>query len=454
MTSLFRTIIGAAWRRRFLILIPFLLLTIGSVAASILLPKTYTSTALILLQEEGPQELAANRSAASDLKIRARVAALEVLLKSDRVLTEVASRINGIDAVANPSLAALAVKDLRERLSIQIHDVYFVSISLTGSNPEALKQELDAVVARLFELLLLPSNATSSAIDFLIKQQGESISQLEARLVELNASAGDLTIAALGQTIEQRDAAAATARRADAEARQATINLREAVFGVIGDQPRLRALSAEIATLRRQLDAAPAAQKPDIEAKIAGLQELAPLEARANEARRLAGAATERLATAESVLADHRARADARDAVERELLEARAAADQLRARFRSQRDQTLRILDAPDQLKMVDEPKAPAAPTNSTLKLLFIGVAGGLGLGLGLAVLAEQLDQSVRGEEDLNAATELPVLARLPSLGRADEAALQVYGAAADGAATRSHTLSPAFAAGGNSAVG
>ncbi len=459
MTSVFRSIIGAAWRRRFLILIPFLLLSVASVAASILLPKNYKTTALILLQEEGPTELTSEQGTSSSGSVRTRVYALDVLLRSDRVLTEVIRRFHGVDPAEDPALSAVLQKDLRERLTIQIHDVYFIEIALEGSRPEELQRELNLIVERLFELLLLPSNATLSATDFLIQQQNATIGRLDERLAELNAEAGDLSLAEFSRKNDARALAAAVARETEGEARRAMANLQEAAFAVLGQRGGLRTLDVEIVALRQQLDGATPERAEALNAQIAALEELRPLETRAVEARRRASSAAQQLAVADTALREHQSAAELRAAIEADLATARAEVEQLRARFRSAREQTLRILEAPDQLKLVDEPEVPNQPTNSALKIIIAGVAAGLGLGLGLAVIAEQLDQSVRGEDDLGNATELPVLARLPRLHRTEKAALADYGAerssrAENNAAEPASKEIAAFPAGGKSAVG
>ena len=146
------------------------------------------------------------------------------------------------------------------------------------------------------------------------------------------------------------------------------------------------------------------------------------------EKQRVADAALARLKRAERQLSFHGRYLAAQSGVEKELTAARKTFEEARGRFRSKREKTLVILSAPDQLKLVDVPQIPKRPTTSALKILIAGVAAGIGLGCGLAVLAEQLDQSVRGEEDLAGETDMPVLARLPRLRDEEKEALSFYG--------------------------
>lgn len=427
MTSLLRTIISAAWRRRALILAPFLFLTVASVAAAMFLPKTYESTALILLQEQGgsnPLERADERI----LDVRSRVAAIEALLKSDRVLSDVVERIYGVVAATDPVATDVELESLRTRLSIEIIGDHFVQISLRGSTPTAVRDELNAVVERLFELLLLPSTATLSATDFLVERQREFVAALEAELIGVNAVAGDLSLAAFNAKLAARDAAARDARAAISTAAQAIAAYRTAAVEIIGPGPAPAGVDEEIGKLRGALEGADAARQGEIEAQIAAFEDLRPTERIARDAQRAAEAARARLEQSERELASHSAFVDRRATIEAKLAAAQVALAGYQERFSSQREKTLIILDAPEELKVVDEPQIPERAATSALILIIAGVAGGLALGSGLAVVAEQLDDSVRGEEDLAATLELPILARLPRLDMAEKETLAAYG--------------------------
>ena len=431
MTSLLRNIIGAAWRRRFLIFVPFVVLTVLSVMATILLPKTYMSTALILLQEEGGSN-PLDRAGSQSRDMRARVAALEALLKSDRVLIEVIRRHVGVNPDDAPAYAALLLEELRQRLTMRIIGNQFIEINLTGSKPVELRDELNLVVERLFEMLLLPSTATLSATEFLVQRQAEKIAVLEAQRDQVAAEGGDLSPLALGAKIEERNAAAAIIGSARTEAAEADAALREGVAAVLGDNRALRPLDAEIAELTSQVPSASPEAATELQQKIAALDALLPLEARAIETKRIADAAEARLAAAEQELSTHAALVEQRTSIEQSLAAAREEFEEYSARFASQREKTLIILQAPEQLKLVDAPQVPKRPSNSALKILVAGIAAGIALGCGLAVVAEQLDQSLRGEEDLAGVTKLPVLARLPSLKVEERTALSRYGVAGD----------------------
>jgi uncharacterized protein involved in exopolysaccharide biosynthesis len=80
----------------------------------------------------------------------------------------------------------------------------------------------------------------------------------------------------------------------------------------------------------------------------------------------------------------------------------------------------LAIQQAPERIKIIDRPFVPTAPMKP-MQLIFtiVGLVAGIGLGLGLAVLMELFDNTFRRARDVEKATGVTVLARIPPLARA-----------------------------------
>ena len=84
----------------------------------------------------------------------------------------------------------------------------------------------------------------------------------------------------------------------------------------------------------------------------------------------------------------------------------------------------LQVLAADEQgmFRMVESPAVPSRPVSPDRpRLLWVAVFAALGLGLAVAGIAEWLDASVRGPEDVGA-LGAPVLAAIPRIGPAGRA--------------------------------
>jgi polysaccharide chain length determinant protein (PEP-CTERM system associated) len=70
-----------------------------------------------------------------------------------------------------------------------------------------------------------------------------------------------------------------------------------------------------------------------------------------------------------------------------------------------------------EQFKVIDPARIPEKPMQGTVfKILLFGFLAGMGSGLGLAFVREQMDRSFRDAEDLEATMEYKVLANIPKI--------------------------------------
>jgi capsular polysaccharide biosynthesis protein len=310
LSALIRRVVQAAWRRRALILTPFLVMLPISIAAALLLPKTYEASTLLMLQEGvRPNPLA--RDVPAGIQVQERFPGLEALLRSERVLGQVVEEqgYSGADAL-------MRLRDLRDALQVRMIGSDFLEIRLKGGEAAGLGAALQAVTSQLLEAL------TSS-------EPGESARAL---------------------ILASHKAAADEAER------------------------RLAKLVAQSKTDRSDNPAR------DSDLMIA------------------------RITAAETAVAEAKARY-----VE---VSARGGSD-------SARPQTVGLLSAPERIRVLDSPKDPLFPTRSPILYVLFGlVASGL-VGVGLAWVAERLDDRIRSAEDLAAAARVPVIAQLPQLGGA-----------------------------------
>jgi uncharacterized protein involved in exopolysaccharide biosynthesis len=70
-----------------------------------------------------------------------------------------------------------------------------------------------------------------------------------------------------------------------------------------------------------------------------------------------------------------------------------------------------------EQFKVIDPARIPEKPMQGkVLKILLFGLLAGMGSGLGMAFVREQMDRSFRDAEDLEATMEFKVLANIPKI--------------------------------------
>ena len=84
--------------------------------------------------------------------------------------------------------------------------------------------------------------------------------------------------------------------------------------------------------------------------------------------------------------------------------------------------QTLEEEQKGETFTLIDPPVVPDKPEKGArAKLLLVGIVGGLGVGFGMAFLAELLDNSVRGHKALQAITGTPPILVIPYIQNEDD---------------------------------
>ena len=70
-----------------------------------------------------------------------------------------------------------------------------------------------------------------------------------------------------------------------------------------------------------------------------------------------------------------------------------------------------------EQFKVIDSARIPEKPIKGKIiKILLFGLLAGMGFGLGMAFVREQMDRSFRDAADLEATMEVKVLANIPKI--------------------------------------
>lgn len=300
-------IIDATWRRRYLLIIPIVLMIPVSIAASVLLPGGYMARSLMLLQETvGANPLAKDPTALPSDRMRERIAALRALLASDFVLSGALDKMGEQTAYGSKE-RALKIQDLRTAASVDLIGGDLLEFRLRGNEAEGLGRQLEIV--------------TTSLMETLIAHRGRSV--------------GEMLVSHRKQELEAAEQANAALKRRKAAAEAAGV---------------------QIAGLETQIS-------------------------------------------------------DSDNAVQL----AREDYDASRKQYNSAAaNRSVNLFTAPENIMVIDPPKDPSFRTRRRLYMILSGVFGGLLLGVGLAILAELLDRTIRYPDQLVKLTGVPIVARLP----------------------------------------
>ncbi len=183
---------------------------------------------------------------------------------------------------------------------------------------------------------------------------------------------------------------------------------------------------ADIAALKKRIvaggDAAPATPIPNH-----GIEppQIAQLRAQVYAAEQTVTQKTKEEQAVKKEIALYQSRVQASPVVEEQYKELTrgyqtaldAYNDLLKKRDASVMSQDLTQQQEGEQFYLLDPANLPSSPSFPNRPLFALGgLAGGLGLGLGLAFLLETQDTSIRSERDVEFVLHLPVLAMIPAL--------------------------------------
>lgn len=465
-------VLDAAWRRKWLLVLPPALgLAVGWAVVQ-RTDKLYTSSTLVFIEgQRVPEKILTTTVTA---RIDERLNRLQELIKSPSYLEQVARGIGMLpDNPTNEDIDAARAK-LRGRISFEpdLKNYQWFKVSVTDERPKAAAKAAN-LVADLFiaenqKMRQQFAESAEGIVAGMLEEREAELREAERKLAEFRrAHQGELPsdqpsnqtqinayqqqIAMLSDQIR--------ARQAEIDSYQDRIDTTETIASIVGEpsaiadplarqlqtaresldqlrrryseeHPNVRGQRAEVERLERQYQdqlerelrpassdplEAPGAPTPrnPTEARIAFLRgEIREFERQRLELQARVNILVARVRNAPLLEVEF-------NELSREYNEARASYDSVRSR-REGAAQGVELEEAGlgEQFRVQDRARPSWTPSYPNVpSFLFGGAALGLLLGLGIAFLLEQLDPSLRTEERFrHAFPDVPLLEAIPSL--------------------------------------
>lgn len=440
------------WQRRWLIIACVVLSTTAGVLAAYLIHPVYESSATILVEaQQVPDDLldlqALTGKAANDAitqriaRARERVLSRQDLIRLIRQYnlypeeqkTLPLSQI--VDKMRDDStIGALDSNDAAssKKKSISLTNTIVISVAFDYDNPLKAQQVAQQFVERFLEVDAgTQASQATDTVNFLTEQANVTASQvaaLEAKILAIKSENG-VVLAMSGSTGNQ----AADLSRIDSQ-----IVTLQAENARLAESPAQE--TSSVATAEAQLRIAQAKYSdthPDVISARAQLESARKAAAAAGGSNPIAAqiasnrtqlAALQRArAMVESQSSSAQSAQSRAPALNAQIEQLQKQADSLRAQSAgigvklqaAQIQQRMETEQKGERLTLADPPVVPDSPIKPNRpKLVLAGIAGGLALGFGIALLIELLRRPLRGVAAVRIALGAPPLAVVPDFNR------------------------------------
>jgi protein tyrosine kinase modulator len=471
-------LLEVVWRRKWLILIPAITIAVLASAVIFLLPDVFRSETLILVVPQRVPESYVRATVTTRIEDRLQSISQQILsrtrleriiqdfklypeLRSTEVMEDIVDRMRqdiSIEIVKGDAFRvsykakqALTAMRVTERLaSLFIDESLRDREALAEGTNQFLEAQLDEARRKL-------EQNEKSLEEYQSKYNGELPSQLSANqqglhntemqlqslvdsinrdrdrrlVIERLAADANLDAAAAASQAPAGDDAAPTASVAEqlrqAEAARAALELR-----LKPEHPDVLRLKRNIAELKKRLETEAANPPSSVAERVVTGPGDAIRRNRMNEAKAELANLDQQLSTKSgeesrlrAVLAEYQRRIEATPAREAELASLTRDYATIQQSYQSllgkkqdsQIAANLERRQIGEQFRIVDAARVPEKPASPDRPLLYlIALTSALAIGCAMAGSAEFLDRSMRSEDDVRAALNLPVLATIATM--------------------------------------
>jgi len=466
-------ILSAAWRRRYLIVFPLLLMPIVGLGIGMLTPKNYVTHMSFLLQETAKMNPFLEDLAVST-NLKERMAGLKTLLHSRHLLKLVAQDLNLINLDSSESDIEAKISKLSSALTVQLVGSDLIKLTYKSDQVQGMKDTLDIVGKRFIETLLAPEQSSIAASETFLTEQLDVIkaelSTSEKRLSTYKSDyALELPELHMSNIQQLRDTRQRLAQK-NIELAGAKAGLSELKSKIGQLDPVIGRLEEQIISVRSELTMLRARYKDkhsDVQSAVRRLEHLESERNRImNAAPSFQNLDMDRLWNMATTLNNGDALNQVQPllvsqlqelqlaqtrykSLDQEVISLNESVDDMDKRIAAfgfheknmkdmQRDLSVKQklyedllkryemakvtgalgkFESPERVKLIDRPFNPSSPINLPIILFVVaGLAGGGLLGVGMAVLVEASDNTVRRSETLQNLSGVPVLSRIPNI--------------------------------------
>ena len=464
----FYFILAGAWRRRYTIFIPIIILPLIASLLGSIGPKNYASHTSMLIQETAKLNPFLEDLAVSSM-LKERINSLKILLHSRHILGKVALERGLVNTNSTPQEHDQIINQLSAALNIQMLGKDLIRIDYKSSNPEGMKEMLQSVSTQFIEQVLAPERSSmSESSRFLSNHLNSRQAELDTAELAMakfkNEHASELPelyltnvarLAQLKQRLSERQAELDGATRSLGGINQ-QLSKTNPVLSLI--EQKIIRLQSELALLRaryteqhskvisaiknlkrleqeRQKLLSNTDESLDIEKLwamgsnyqlnndpqnqpllISQLENMQLTRDKVEGLFQEVKSLKKMIKELEVQMSGYGASASELSKLEREVAIKRDLYDDMLLRFeKAGITESLGVFEQDRRVKIIDRPFTPTTSTNKPLVLFIIsGILGGILLGGGLAIIQEMSDSTLRTREQLQALTETPVLTRIP----------------------------------------
>ena len=440
------------WQRRWLIVIPAVIIALSAIAAAFLLPRSYRAKAVLLVESQSLPDSTVSSSLNDVIDRRIAKIRQQILSRPDLVGLIQANNLYDVSKRNEP--LSVLVDRMRDATDISAVDADIakaaggngakgsIAFQLTFDYPHPAEAQL---VAQTFVDRLLRLDASETQDDaqtnvrFLEDQETALQTQVTAVESQINSITGE-NGAALASTggMGMISIGGGDYEEQIANLRRENVQLEAQLGGGgLGRDPGVIAAEAQLAAAKAQysddhpdvklaesrLAAAKANAKTVLDTGIVG-----PVQrqiAANNEAIAQLNAARGSAISHAAALAAAQSRGPV---VAQRVAQLTAKADQLRAELAKVSSNLMsarsvaKLADEQrgERLTLIDPPVTPDTPSSPNRPLLIVGgIVGGLAVGIGLALLLELIHRPIRSVAALTRLVGVPPLAVVPVLSKA-----------------------------------